>query len=131
MRRHHLACTEGMNWCEDFLFNLEYMGCIRKISVVKKPLYYYLKRKGSLVTKQMSPANVLQTKRRLFTYYKKLYENLDLYEENRLKVQSFYLSVAHEIGERVDDAKVFLDMEPDGESEGNDIGSRKRRNKHL
>lgn len=131
VRRHHLACTEGMNWCEDFLFNLEYMGCIRKISVVKKPLYYYLKRKGSLVTKQMSPANVLQTKRRLFTYYKKLYENLDLYEENRLKVQSFYLSVAHEIGERVDDAKVFLDMEPDGESEGNDIGSRKRRNKHL
>ena len=38
----------------------------------------------------------IKTKRKLFDYYKELYQALDLYEENKLKIQMFYLSFAHD-----------------------------------
>lgn len=113
VRKHGLKCRVGMNWCEDFLFNLEYLKYIRRISVEKKALYYYRKRKGSLISTQMSPANTLRTKKRLFGYYKELYQKIDLYDENKLRVQSFYLAIAHEMGEKVDVDEVFLELEPD------------------
>lgn len=113
VRKHGLKCRVGMDWCEDFLFNLEYLKYIRRISVEKKALYYYRKRKGSLISTQISPANTLRTKKRLFGYYKELYQKIDLYDENKLRVQSFYLAIAHEMGEKVDVEEVFLEMDPE------------------
>lgn len=113
VRKYGLRCQPGMDWCEDFLFNLEYLRHVRKVSVIKKALYYYRKRKGSLVSTQVTPSNVLHTKKHLFSYYKELYESIDLYEEHKLTIQKFYVSTAHEVGEKVKMGVALWEMEPD------------------
>ena len=67
-----------------------------KVGVVTKPLYYYVKTKGSLVDTQITFQQTIRTKRILFDYYKDLYKSIDLYNENRMRIQMFYLSFAHD-----------------------------------
>lgn len=96
MRKNQLGCAEDLNWCEDFQLNLEYLRYVKTVGVVKQPLYYYVKTKGSLVDTQPSLSRTISIKRKLFNYYKELYKSSDLYEENRLRIQMFYLSYAHD-----------------------------------
>ena len=91
---HRLSFDDKLAWCEDFLFNLEYLRYAKTITVLKKPLYFYVKTKGSLVNTMTTPANVIRTKLTLFEYYKDLYQSLDLYEKNRLKIQLFLIQAA-------------------------------------
>ena len=81
---HRLSFDDKLAWCEDFLFNLEYLRYAKTITVLKKPLYFYVKTKGSLVNTMTTPANVIRTKLTLFEYYKDLYQSLDLYKLNPL-----------------------------------------------
>lgn len=96
IRTFSLTCSDELNWCEDFQFNLEYLQHIGKIGVIRKPLYYYVKTKGSLVDTQVNFQQSVRTKKILFDYYKELYKAIDLYEENKFKIQMFYLSFAHD-----------------------------------
>lgn len=100
VRKQDLTCSEDLDWCEDFKFNLEYLQYVNNIVLVKEPLYYYVKTKGSLVDTQVNIPQIIKTKRILFNYYKELYKSLDLYEENKLKIQLFYLSFAHDKGKK-------------------------------
>lgn len=68
---------------------------------MKKPLYYYVKTKGSLVDTQVNFQQSIRTKRILFDYYKDLYKAIDLYEENKLRIQMFYLSFAHDKTDKI------------------------------
>lgn len=43
----------------------------------------------------------IRTKRILFDYYKDLYKAIDLYEENKLRIQMFYLSFAHDKTDKI------------------------------
>ena len=97
-----LHFDEKLDWCEDFLFNLEYLKYASRITVIRKPLYFYVKTKGSLVSTKTTPANVILTKLTLYEYYKEFYQSLDLYEDNRLRVQSFLLQAAGDKKKRVD-----------------------------
>ena len=94
IEEHRLSFDQKLAWCEDFLFNLEYLRYAKTITVLKKPLYFYVKTKGSLVNTMTTPANVIRTKLTLFEYYKDLYQSLDLYEKNRLKIQLFLIQAA-------------------------------------
>ena len=97
IRRFSLGCDTDLDWCEDFRFNLEYLQYVGNVGVIDRPLYYYVKTKGSLVDTQAGSLQLtIKTKRKLFDYYKELYQALDLYEENKLKIQMFYLSFAHD-----------------------------------
>lgn len=96
IRRFKLACSAELDWCEDFLFNLEYLQYVGKVGVITRPLYYYVKTKGSLVDTQVNFQQSIRTKRILFDYYKELYKSIDLYHENRLRIQMFYFSFAHD-----------------------------------
>lgn len=96
VRKQGLFCDMELDWCEDFRFNLEYLQYTADIGVIDKPLYYYVKRKGSLVDTQAGRFSlIVKTKNKLFDYYRELYKSLDLYEKNRLRIQMFYLSFAH------------------------------------
>ncbi len=88
--------SEQLKWCEDFLFNLDYLKYAAKIEVIKEPVYYYVKTKGSLVSTQTTPVNIIRTKMRLYEYYKALYESLDLYEDNKIKIQLFLVQAARD-----------------------------------
>lgn len=96
IRTFALACSTQLDWCEDFQFNLEYLQYVGKVGVIRKPLYYYVKTKGSLVDTQVNFQQSIRTKKILFDYYRDLYKAIDLYEENKLRIQMFYLSFAHD-----------------------------------
>ena len=96
IRTFALKCSLQLDWCEDFQFNLEYLQYVGNVGVIRKPLYYYVKTKGSLVDTQVNFQQSIRTKRILFDHYRDLYKAIDLYEENKLRIQMFYLSFAHD-----------------------------------
>lgn len=91
---HRLRCPENVDWCEDFLFNCNYIQYIRLVAAVPQPLYYYRKRPGSLVDTHINLRTVAETKRSTFAYYKDLYRKLDLYEDQKAGIYRYLLSAA-------------------------------------
>lgn len=96
IRKFELSCSPELDWCEDFQFNLEYLQYVGKVGVIEKPLYYYVKTKGSLVDTQPNFHETIRTKRILFDFYKDLYQSIDLYEEHKMRIRMFYLAFAHD-----------------------------------
>lgn len=94
VERQGLRFEEGVSWSEDFLFNLEYLRHVRLVAAVPRPLYYYHKRPGSLITSQATLRRVIQMKRDTFNYYKNLYQDLDLYDEQKAKIYRYLISTA-------------------------------------
>ena len=97
VERHRLRMDAGIRWCEDFLFNLEYVLHARTFVALRAPVYYYVRTKGSLVAQSATLPNVIRTKLRLFAYYNDFYKHvLDErdYEKNRLQVYRFLLDAA-------------------------------------
>lgn len=91
---NHLRCPADVSWCEDFLFNMEYYACARLVATVSRPLYYYLKREGSIVNTQATLRKAIQTKRMTFQEYKELYRQLDLYEDRKATIYRYLISAA-------------------------------------
>lgn len=94
VERSGIRFDEEISWCEDFLFNLEYLRHCRLIAAVPQPVYYYYKREGSLVNSGISLRRTVEMKRTTFAYYKDLYESLDLYEKRKLSVYKYLISAA-------------------------------------
>lgn len=94
LQQNRLRFDTALCWCEDFLFNLEYIRYTRLIAAVPKPVYYYVKREDSLVSTQSTLRKTIQMKRTTFSYYKELYQSLDLYEERKAQVYGYLVSVA-------------------------------------
>ncbi|MBQ3104779.1 MAG: glycosyltransferase [Lachnospiraceae bacterium] len=92
-----LQMDPELHWCEDFLFNMEYIRHIRQVYVLKVPIYYYVKTKGSLVSQAVSLSNMVKMKRSVFQsyhdFYKDIFEEED-YEKNRLQMYRFLVDVA-------------------------------------
>ena len=61
-------------------------------------MYCYVKRPGSLVATQATPARTVEMKRTVFAAYKQLYQALDLYEEKKLQVYGYLISAARDGG---------------------------------
>ena len=57
IEQYGLRMNEEVSWCEDFMFVLEYLVHAKTFFAVQKPLYYYVKTKGSLVSQGMSLAS--------------------------------------------------------------------------
>ncbi len=97
IQEYGLRMDEDLRWCEDFLFNLEYILHAETFRALRVPIYYYVKTKGSLVAQSLTIPNVIRTKLRVFEYYNKFYKHvLDQrdYEKNRLKVYRFLVDAA-------------------------------------
>ena len=104
VEEYRLRMNEDLRWCEDFLFNLEYIlhaetfAALREtFAALRAPIYYYVKTKGSLVSQSMNLPNVIRMKLRVFEYYNDFYKHvLDEgdYEKNRLKVYRFLVDTA-------------------------------------
>ncbi|MBO5293242.1 MAG: glycosyltransferase [Lachnospiraceae bacterium] len=97
VEEHQLKMDSSVSWCEDFLFNLEYIRCIQVIYVLKVPVYYYVKTKGSLVSQGMSMKKMIQMKRTVFTYYNHFYKEVfgeEEYERKRIQIYRFLFDAA-------------------------------------
>lgn len=94
IRDNGILCREELNWSEDFLFNLEYIRYAHRFCAVTKPVYYYVSNEKSITHTQIDFVSVVRTKSKLFTYYKNLYEGLDLYEKFKPQIYKYLVATA-------------------------------------
>ena len=97
VERYELRMDREISWCEDFMFNLEYLRHAESICALRTPVYYYLKRRGSLVSQGMNLSKVIRTKLMVFEYYDNFYRHVldeEDYEKNRLQVYRFLVDAA-------------------------------------
>ena len=97
VQEQKLRMDSQLSWCEDFMFNLEYLRCARRIFALQVPIYYYVKTKGSLVSQSMSLTKTVRMKRLVFEYYNRFFKSVldeKEYERCRLKVYRFLVDVA-------------------------------------
>lgn len=95
--QHGLSMDKTISWCEDFMFNLEYLRHVKTVYALRVPVYYYVKTKGSLVSQGLSLTKTIKMKRMVFEYYHDFYKSVlteEDYEKNRLYVYRFLLAAA-------------------------------------
>lgn len=91
---HQLEMNAELQWCEDFLFNLSFIRYAERFTAIQTPIYYYMKRKGSLASTDWKKANAVLLKFQLLKVYKDLYQSMGLYEENKLRINAFVVTIA-------------------------------------
>lgn len=94
---HHLRMNTDITWCEDFMFNLEYIRWAKTFRAIQLPIYYYVKTKGSLASQSLSLSQAMKMKRLVFADYHRFYKSVldeEEYEKCRLKVYGFLLEAA-------------------------------------
>lgn len=99
VEQHQLRMDTEISWCEDFMFNLEYIRYAQTFYALQAPIYYYVKTEGSLVTQGMSLSRTIKMKLMMFDYYNNFYKHVldeDEYEKSRLQVYSFLLKAARD-----------------------------------
>ena len=96
---HHLRMDTHISWCEEFMFNLEYIRYADVFFALQVPIYYYVKTKGSLASQGMNISKTIKMKLMVFEYYHNFYKHvLDEadYEKNRLQVYRFLVDAAND-----------------------------------
>ncbi|MCC8104139.1 MAG: glycosyltransferase [Clostridiales bacterium] len=96
IEEHQIRMDVKLDWCEDFLFNLEYIRYAEGIRAIQAPVYYYMNRKDSLVSQGMSISNTIRMKSTVFDYYNAFYRDVyeEDYDEVKQKVRMFLISMA-------------------------------------
>lgn len=98
VERQKLRMDPAISWCEDFIFNLEYIRHCKTIYALQVPVYYYVKTKGSLVNSQgASINNTIRMKLNVFEYYHQFYKELydeESYDNIRFQVHKFFVTYA-------------------------------------
>lgn len=98
IEEYRLCMDKDISWCEDFIFNMEYIRHIKHIYVLRVPIYYYVKTPGSLVATQgTSISKTLRMKSMVFKCYNEFYKDVfdeEDYEKRRLQVYRFLIDAA-------------------------------------
>ena len=97
IEKYHLRMDTDISWCEDFMFNLEYIRHAKVFYALNTPIYYYVKTKGSLVSQGNSITKTVKMKRMVFEYYNNFYKHIlneEDYDKNRLQVYKFLIDAA-------------------------------------
>lgn len=98
IEEYQIRMNLELRWCEDFLFNLSYIRHAIRFTAIQTPIYYYMKRKGSIVSSDWKKANAVLLKFQLLKEYKELYQSMNLYEENKLRINAYVLAIAKDGG---------------------------------
>lgn len=97
VEKYQLRMDTQISWCEDFMFNLEYIRHAEVFYALHAPIYYYVKTKGSLVSQGFSISSTIKMKFMVFEYYNNFYKHVfddKDYEKNRIQVYKFFLDAA-------------------------------------
>ncbi|MBQ1483393.1 MAG: glycosyltransferase family 2 protein [Erysipelotrichaceae bacterium] len=93
---HGLHMDENISLSEDAIFNLQYLIHVRKVSVLKTPVYYYVLTQGSLVGQNLNLPSLIKMKSSVIGYYNDFYRQIfdqDEYETRKPVIYSFLVSV--------------------------------------
>ena len=74
--QYHIRMDERVSYSEDMIFNLEYLLHTDKIAVLKAPVYYYIRTKGSLVEQNMNLNSAVRMKKSVIGYYNQFYKSV-------------------------------------------------------
>lgn len=99
IEQHQLRMNVEISWCEDFMFNLEYIRYAKSVYALQAPIYYYVKTKGSLASQGTSISKTIKMKLMVFEYYNNFYKHVfdeEDYEKNRLQVYRFLVDAARD-----------------------------------
>lgn len=94
---HGIRMDTKISWCEDFLFNLEYVRYATTFYALRTPVYYYVKTKGSLVNQKISFSRTVEMKLAMFECYNDFFKHVldeEAYERKRLQVYHFLVDAA-------------------------------------
>lgn len=97
VEKYHLRMDTDISWCEDFMFNLEYIRYAEVFYALHTPIYYYVKTKGSLVSQNAGITKTIRMKLMVFEYYNNFYKHVldeEDYEKNRRQVYRFLIDAA-------------------------------------
>ncbi len=97
VEKYRLRMDSSVSWCEDFMFNLEYIRHAKVFCAIQIPLYYYVKTKGSLASQGMNLPKAVKMKREVFDCYNNFYKNIfseEDYEKIRFQVYRFLIDAA-------------------------------------
>lgn len=97
VEKYHLRMEENVSWCEDFLFNLQYISHIERIFALQVPVYYYVKTKGSLASQGMNISKTIKMKTYVFGFYNEFYKTVydeEDYEKRKPEVYRFLIAVS-------------------------------------
>lgn len=97
VEKYRLRMDVTISWCEDFMFNLEYIRHGEAFYALHAPIYYYVKTKGSLASQGASITNTVKMKLMVFEYYNNFYKHVfdeTDYEKKRLQVYRFLVDAA-------------------------------------
>lgn len=118
VEKYGLRMDSSVSWCEDFMFNLEYIRYAEVFCSIQIPLYYYVKTKGSLVSQGMSLAKTVRMKRAVFDCYTNFYKNVfseEDYEKIRFQVYRFLIDAAGDgslsIGAKKLENQLYISLE--------------------
>ena len=94
---HQIRMDTEISWCEDFMFNLEYVRYAASFYALRTPVYYYVKTKGSLVNQKISFSKTVEMKLMMFECYSDFYKHVldeSEYEKKRLQLYRFLVDAA-------------------------------------
>ncbi|MBE6125667.1 MAG: glycosyltransferase family 2 protein [Erysipelotrichaceae bacterium] len=97
IEKHHIFMDTNISYCEDVIFNLEYLLHVRNVAVLKAPVYYYVKTEGSLVRQNLSIEKTVRMKTSVIKYYNEFYRNIldsDDYEERKPIIYGYLVAVS-------------------------------------
>jgi hypothetical protein len=86
-----------VGFCEDFIFNLEYLLHCSRIAALQVPVYYYVKTDGSLVSQNLNPNRLINMKTSVYQYYDNFFRKVldeEAYRSERINIASFLISTA-------------------------------------
>ncbi len=99
VQQYGLRMDETLHWCEDFIFNMEYILHVDRIFALQIPIYYYVKTEGSLVSMGMNLPGIVSMKTNVIKYYDNFYKHLyddDEYMKKRPEIYRFLIDYARD-----------------------------------
>lgn len=97
LNRYGIRMDKDVSFCEDFIFNLEYVLHCNRIAPLQLPVYYYVRTEGSLVTQNLNFKRLINMKTSVYQYYDEFFRNVLDEEEYRMErpaIASFLVSAA-------------------------------------
>ena len=94
---YHLIMDENISYSEDAIFNLQYLLHVDLVSILKSPVYYYVKTEGSLVASNMNVQSTVRMKTSVIHYYNDFYKQIldeDEYEAKKPIIYGYLVAIS-------------------------------------
>lgn len=101
IEKYNIRMVESLNWCEDFVFNLEYIKYCNIFYALQVPIYYYVKNENSLSNGKINANKIIMMKYQTFIEYNKFYQQIlseEEYQSYKPLIYRYFIEMAKDGG---------------------------------